>query len=137
MLTVPCPSRIFPRNNKSCLIQMRSPVFLLSQPARGNARQLHVWLPGTIPGIVDHWVQQFKGIVSRDELYFFDGLKNQISTCFPYMPQQFLNFFAAFLWRKEKIKFWLASMKRLTNCENPSSNPFQIACCSIQAGTRL
>ncbi len=31
------------------------------------------------------------------------------------------KFFAAFLWRNLKIKFWLTSMKTLTNCENPSS----------------
>jgi hypothetical protein len=32
------------------------------------------------------------------------------------------------------IKFWLASMKTLTNCDNPSTscNPLQIAYCGIQ-----
>jgi hypothetical protein len=33
---------------------------------------------------------------------------------------------------EEKIKFWHASMKTLTNCENLSSNPLQTACCGIQ-----
>jgi hypothetical protein len=33
--------------------------------------------------------------------------------------------------KKEKIKFWLPYMKTLTNCENPSSKPFQIACSGI------
>jgi hypothetical protein len=42
-----------------------------------------------------------------------------------------LTFLAALLWRKEKMKFWLASMKTLTNCKNPSSNPLQTACCGI------
>ncbi len=33
---------------------------------------------------------------------------------------------------KDQFKFWLASMKTLTNCENRSINPLQIACCGIQ-----
>ncbi len=33
---------------------------------------------------------------------------------------------------KQKIKFWLDSMKTLTNFENPSSNHLQTACCGIQ-----
>ncbi len=36
------------------------------------------------------------------------------------------------LMEKTKDKFWLASMKTLTNSENPSSTPLQIACCGIQ-----
>jgi hypothetical protein len=34
---------------------------------------------------------------------------------------------------REKIKYWLVSMKTLPNCENSSSNPLQTACCGIQA----
>jgi hypothetical protein len=30
------------------------------------------------------------------------------------------------------MKFWLASMKPLTNLKNPFSNPLQTACCGIQ-----
>jgi hypothetical protein len=30
------------------------------------------------------------------------------------------------------MKFWLASMKTLTNCKNPSSNPRETAWCGIQ-----
>ncbi len=30
------------------------------------------------------------------------------------------------------MKFWLASMKPLTNFKNPSSSPLQTACCGIQ-----
>jgi hypothetical protein len=48
------------------------------------------------------------------------------------MSWWFLIFFAALLWRNYKIKFWPASMKTLTNCENPSRNPLQNACCGIQ-----
>jgi len=36
---------------------------------------------------------------------------------------------------KIKDKVWLASMKTLSNCENPFSNPLQIACCGIQEAT--
>jgi hypothetical protein len=64
---------------------------------------------------------------------FFEGLKNQILTFF--ISPIVLKFFGALLWRKEKIKFWLASMETLSNCKNPSSNPLQTACCG--AGTRL
>jgi hypothetical protein len=35
------------------------------------------------------------------------------------------KFFAELLWRNLKIMFWLASLKTLTNCDNPSSNPLQ------------
>ncbi len=49
-----------------------------------------------------------------------------------YTRRWFLNFFAALLWRKWKIKPWLASLKTLTNFKNPSSNPLQRACCGIQ-----
>ena len=35
----------------------------------------------------------------------------------------------------EKIKDKVLAMKTLTNCENPSSNPLQIACCGIQEAT--
>ncbi len=40
----------------------------------------------------------------------------------------FSQFLAAFLWRRYQIKFLHASIKSLTNCENPSSNLFQGAC---------
>jgi hypothetical protein len=39
---------------------------------------------------------------------------------------------AAFLWRKLKKKFLLASLKPVTNTENPSSNPLQEACSGFQ-----
>jgi hypothetical protein len=64
---------------------------------------------------------------------FVQGLKNLkiISVLSVYAPIVFKFFIAALIWRNKKIKFWLASMKTLTNCENPSSNPLQIACCGI------
>jgi hypothetical protein len=54
---------------------------------------------------------------------FLKVLKNQISTFF-ICDESF----------GEKIKdtVWLASMKTLTYCGNPSSNPLQIAYCGIQ-----
>ncbi len=58
-----------------------------------------------------------KGIVSPDE-YFFEDPK----------IRWFSQFSVAFLWRKSKMKFLLASMKSLTNCEILSSNPLQRAC---------
>ncbi len=42
------------------------------------------------------------------------------------MRRSFLNLYAALLSRNEKIKFWLVSMKTLTNCENPSSTLFKL-----------
>jgi hypothetical protein len=30
------------------------------------------------------------------------------------------------------MKFWLASMKTLSNCKNPSSSPLQAACVAAQ-----
>ncbi len=65
---------------------------------------------------------------------FFEALKNQIST-FCICADSFKIFFAALLWRNQKIKFWHAYMKTLSNCENPSSNPLQTACCGIQEPT--
>jgi hypothetical protein len=35
----------------------------------------------------------------------------------------------------KNLKFWLASMKTLTNCKNPSSIPLQIACCDSDAAS--
>jgi hypothetical protein len=62
-----------------------------------------------------------------------NGTKNtNQSVLFVYAPIIFLNFFAALLSRKLKLKFWLASMKTFTYCENPFSNPLQNACCGIQ-----
>jgi hypothetical protein len=60
----------------------------------------------------------------------FEGLKNQISTyC---ICADGFYFSATLLWRKWKIKSWLASLKTLTNFKNASSNPLQRACCGIQ-----
>ncbi len=52
------------------------------------------------------WTEPFriKEILSRDEFFLRSS---------------------QFLWRTSKIKFVLASMKSLTNCENPSSKPLQ------------
>jgi hypothetical protein len=33
------------------------------------------------------------------------------------------------------MKFWFASVKTLTNCKNPSSNPLHTASCGIQEPT--
>jgi len=76
---------------------------------------------------------------------FLERLKNNI---FPYLLKprlkglchqmnNFLKVSTFFICAEsigEKIKdtVWLASMKTLTYCENPSSNPLQIACCGIQ-----
>jgi hypothetical protein len=49
-----------------------------------------------------------------------------------YMRRWFLNIFGALLWKTWKFKFLLASMKILTNFEDPHFNPLQIACCGIQ-----
>jgi hypothetical protein len=48
-----------------------------------------------------------------------------------YQRDGFHNF-GSFSWRKFKIKFLLASMKSLTNSENPSRKPFQEACSGFQ-----
>jgi hypothetical protein len=61
---------------------------------------------------------------------FFEGLKNQISTVLSVYAPIIENNFCCLVIEKKKIKFWLASMKMLTNCENPSSNP--LACCGIE-----
>ncbi len=77
--------------------------------------------PGTIHGFL-------KGLVSWNE-YFLMVLKLKtivFNECWIWWF--FLQFLAVFLSWKSKIKFLLASMKSLTNCENPSSNPRQGAC---------
>jgi hypothetical protein len=61
---------------------------------------------------------------------FLEGHKNQ-SVLSVYAPIVFI-FFCCFVMEKIKIRFWLASMKKHTNSENPSSNLLQIACCGIQ-----
>jgi hypothetical protein len=61
---------------------------------------------------------------------FFEGLKNQISTfC---ICAESLKVFCCLGTEKLKDKELATSMKTLTNCENTSSNPLQIACCGIQ-----
>ncbi len=71
------------------------------------------------------WISGFvKGIMSPDE-YFFEGPKIWNSTFW------FSQFSVVFLWKKSKMKFLLASMQSLTNCEIPSSKPLQRACCSF------
>jgi hypothetical protein len=64
-------------------------------------------------------------ILSRDN-YLFEGPKNE-TVLFEWALMVFtiLDFF---LWRKSKVKFLLASMKSLTNCDIPSSNPLQRYC---------
>ncbi len=62
---------------------------------------------------------------------FMEGLKNQIST-FCISADGLWIFFAALLWRKWKIKSWLASLKTVTNFKNTSRDPLQRACCGIQ-----
>ncbi len=62
------------------------------------------------------------------EMYFFlQGPTNQ-NSFFEWAPRWSSQFLAVFLWRKSKMKFLYASMKSLTNCENPSSNLLQRAC---------
>ncbi len=58
----------------------------------------------------------------------FEGLYKQICA-------YSLKKFCCLLWRKWKIKLWLASKKTLTNFEYLSRNPLQIACCGIQEAT--
>jgi hypothetical protein len=64
-----------------------------------------------------------KGIVSREE-YFLKVLKQY------FLDERlwFSQYSVVFLLRKSKMKFLLASMKSLTNCEISSSNPHQRAC---------
>jgi hypothetical protein len=61
-----------------------------------------------------------KGIVSQDE-YFLKVLK--IKRKLVDWPLMVFTTFSCFLRRKSKRKFLLASMKSLTNYEEPSSNP--------------
>jgi hypothetical protein len=67
----------------------------------------------------------FNVIVSRDE-YFFQGLKNQISR-FHMIAGSLHNFWLSFV-RTSRIRFLLASMELLTNCENPPNKPLRRAC---------
>jgi hypothetical protein len=59
-----------------------------------------------------------------------EGLENRIST-FYICVESFKNF-CCLVREKIKDKVLACSTKTLTNCETPSSNPLQIACCSIQ-----
>jgi len=59
---------------------------------------------------------------------FFEGLKNQIST-FCICTDSFKNLVLPCYGENKIQKFWLASMKTLTNSEY---RPLQIACCGIQ-----
>jgi hypothetical protein len=63
--------------------------------------------------------------VSRGK-YIFDGPKNQnITFC---MCSDGLTMFEGLSVKKIQIKLLLASMKSLTICTNPSSNPLQEGC---------
>jgi hypothetical protein len=57
---------------------------------------------------------------------FVKGLKNQSVLSAPIVFKLFCCHVM------EKLKFSLASMKTLTNYENPSSNHLHTACCGIQ-----
>jgi hypothetical protein len=65
---------------------------------------------------------------------FLKVLKIESVQSFLYMRPWFLNFFCCLVMEKIHVEdnVWLASMKTLTTCENPSSNPLQHAFCSIQ-----
>ncbi len=66
---------------------------------------------------------------------FFRVLKNPNGSILSaVMVTQFL---AALLWRKLKIKFLLASLKSLTNSENPFNNSLQEPCSGFQVATSV
>ncbi len=67
--------------------------------------------------------------MSRDEIFFWRFSK--LKQYFMNERRWFSLFLAVFLSRKLKIKFLLASMKLLTDCENPSSNPLRGACSGV------
>ncbi len=73
---------------------------------------------------------RFKGTVSRDRYFLGGSLKSNYY--FLYERWWFSQDLAAFLWRKFEIKFLLASLKSLTNSENPFSSPLQEACSGVQ-----
>ncbi len=76
-----------------------------------------VWLKA--PWVLVSHSVQIKGIVSRDK-YFLAGPKIR-----NFLNERlwFSQYSVVSLWRKSKMKFLLASMKWLTNC-----NPLQRAC---------
>jgi hypothetical protein len=84
----------------------------LSYPYRRTVLHLGMQAIYPLPSLT-----QFKGIVSRDE-YFLKVLKSK-------------QYLSCLFVKEIQIKFLLASMKSLTNCEIPSSDPPQKACSDL------
>ncbi len=70
-------------------------------------------------------VSCLKGIVSREMNNFFEGLNNRNNTF--WMSSYGFHNLSCLLWRKSKLKFLLASMKPLTNCEIHSESLFRLS----------